>query len=998
MATKQIQLRGISRTPSDRMTADGGLAEALNVHLEDNEQAPTLPPTDVTDIVDGEGHRVFPDSSCPWPWEVVFIHKTPLYRKAIVKFVDNEVTKLGTVNTNGAVVPFVSLEETESFVRCLSLGNTLGVVTSVHIHWVLFKDGNFEPLGVDVPFPAMEFINVEKPAREADAQGNGKITRQIQLSWSQLNNVDRIWTDTSCLPVDYGVYTFDNVRRQDVWDAIDAAIYDNKKSGIFNHQMVAVFAIKMYDGTRLMSTPVVLAPGFENPFDIAIHYEHNDDFTWDDESGQYNYSHEDKFTATINFKAAYKIMLRSLENSDFFDDWSDIVTDIEVYLSPEIAANLSRAVDATYDYSEETESAGGDTPTGEVDGEGNPIYDHQSGYVHLSGDGKVRLGASDYSYKDQYLAASHFFLAASFPANAVTMAQLADGVELDLSDLLPNDTETTRTFNDALLTKQQLDVLSDMSHYSVLYRQSLLYNSKIIANDISDIKTFNLHNIGLSFHYHTDYLGRDGIITPPLPGYDGWGGEGYHMYRGIYLRVIFLLRDDNGHEYTIQAKSGESLDVAYGELGPIYFIDSRGFQRHAYGLLMCPDVKAYAAILEFAMLGVNYEPDYSTHEVQRRRVEMTRHPYLPCTYYYGGIDVPLGECGTLETDEGVFGNYPDQYISSAPNKVYISEQDNPFVFPLASRFTFASPVVGCAIATDALSIGQFGQFPLYVFTDDGIWALEAGSDGTFLSQKPVSRDVCASAKSITSIDKAIIFITEKAVMMLTGSQIVDLSPNMNGKHFAIDEDSDEYGLIARSPWGKLAPTLKDDTHFMAFMKEAVIAYDYIGNRLVFIKYDEEYQYVYMLKTNSWHKIYLGNDYQITPQLSFVLNAYPSSYINAKIVENGNETRKIWDFSTVLDVTSNDNLMGIIITRPFDLGEPDIRKTITNVRIRGQFNRYDVQYVLLGSFDGIHWQRLRSLRGGSYKLFRMILLCNMSPTERISWIDIDYESRFTNKLR
>ena len=45
---KQLQLRGISRTPSDRASADGGCAESLNVHLDINETAPTLPPDDIS--------------------------------------------------------------------------------------------------------------------------------------------------------------------------------------------------------------------------------------------------------------------------------------------------------------------------------------------------------------------------------------------------------------------------------------------------------------------------------------------------------------------------------------------------------------------------------------------------------------------------------------------------------------------------------------------------------------------------------------------------------------------------------------------------------------------------------------------------------------------------------------------------------------------------------------------------------------------------------------
>ena len=45
---KRIQLRGISRTPSDRMNEDGGVAESLNTYIAEQESAPVLPPEDMT--------------------------------------------------------------------------------------------------------------------------------------------------------------------------------------------------------------------------------------------------------------------------------------------------------------------------------------------------------------------------------------------------------------------------------------------------------------------------------------------------------------------------------------------------------------------------------------------------------------------------------------------------------------------------------------------------------------------------------------------------------------------------------------------------------------------------------------------------------------------------------------------------------------------------------------------------------------------------------------
>ena len=75
MPIKQLQLRGISRTPSDRATADGGCAESLNVHLDQNETAPTLPPEDYSDEAYGTSVTAANRS------QIIFIHKMNLIMK-----------------------------------------------------------------------------------------------------------------------------------------------------------------------------------------------------------------------------------------------------------------------------------------------------------------------------------------------------------------------------------------------------------------------------------------------------------------------------------------------------------------------------------------------------------------------------------------------------------------------------------------------------------------------------------------------------------------------------------------------------------------------------------------------------------------------------------------------------------------------------------------------------------------------------------------------------
>ena len=104
---------------------------------------------------------------------------------------------------------------------------------------------------------------------------------------------------------------------------------------------------------------------------------------------------------------------------------------------------------------------------------------------------------------------------------------------------------------------------------------------------------------------------------------------------------------------------------------------------------------------------------------------------------------------------------------SFQNKIYTSEVNNPFNFPVSGINTLGvGEILGIASATKALSQGQFGQFPLYAFTNEGIWALEVSNAGTYSSKQVVTRDVCNNPAGITQIDGAIVFTTDRGVMIL----------------------------------------------------------------------------------------------------------------------------------------------------------------------------------------------------------------------------------------
>lgn len=914
---RRLQLRGISRTPSDRMTQDGGCAESLNVHLDDNEITPTLRPEVINSMTDDDGYEYFPPATWQVAWECVYIHKTPYFTRAIIKYVESGEMHFGVWNGEDCDV-FLSISTSETFVRCISLGNTLGIVTDQSVHWNLMSNGEYTSIGTDIPFPAFTLTNYEVASSSTSGE---EIIRDIQLSEAWSNVVE----SSSTMPSSLHEYVLNSL-----WTKIDEAVATNRRQGVYNYQQFAILAIKLFDETRIISTPVFISPGFEQPYKI--------DFTGVYSSGTQTWSG----SATVKFKTAYKLFLQLNQSYQFFEDWKGVVDSVEVYVSPLVGLNIDR---------------------------------NQSSFTDIVASGtnltaNINLGDPSYSYLEQYLNASNFYRVFTMEVNDDNIDQLQTGMVLDTKNYMLTDDLVTKGYH--------LNSLSDNKHYGVIYTQSLLYNNKIVASGISEKIAMNL-SIPIATHTY-----KPSILDSVMPEFVfDYSSGGFIQYR-----MTFHLKDSSGSDFSIKVKQEQSDFFLFG---PRVLDTPDGVLTNAYSFIICPDSRAYSVDIQART--VKFVPGEDPVEtITSATLPMTEHPYLDCSYWYGGADKDLLNY-VDETDSYSAG--AETHIDSVPNKIYVSEMDNPFIFPLASRLSMTSRVIGCAIATQALSTGQFGQFPVYAFTEDGIWAIEAGSDGTFLSTKPLSRDVCTNERSITTIDNAVVFVTSKTVMMISGSQVVDLSPDMHGKHFTIDSTSREYALINGGQWSGLLAAVTDDTPFMDFMSDAMVAYDYKGDRLVFFNANEQYQYVYMLKTQTWHKMYVDGQGTIAPL--HILNNYPDTYVNVRT--SGSVTRNyIWNLSPILNVSSTEDLKGIIVTRPFDLEETDIRKTIKKIKSRGQFNRGDIKYILLGSMDGIHWGVLPSLRGGSYKLFRLIILSSLTPVERLSWVDIEYETRLTNRLR
>lgn len=364
------------------------------------------------------------------------------------------------------------------------------------------------------------------------------------------------------------------------------------------------------------------------------------------------------------------------------------------------------------------------------------------------------------------------------------------------------------------------------------------------------------------------------------------------------------------------------------------------------------------------------------------KYELQAHPFLKGAYRFGD-PVSTGD----DTDNGL--SLPRSVISTnKDNMVFVSVQGNPIM--IEQRVRVGDGILYAAASnTRPITRNQFGQSPLYIFSSDGIWAMEVANDGSYSARQSVSRDVCNNIKSITPIDSAVLFTTERGIMMLSGTdtQCISEPINTNTPFNILSLGNTLRTYLADNDYKML-----DIVPFSTFIRNCQIIYDYVDQLLIVFSEKCGYAYVYSIEEKKWSLI--------ESKLLYAVNSYPEAWA----VEKDKETLSIVNFSDV--AIDNTPVKGMLVSRPLKLEAPDILKTINTVIQRGMFRRGHIKSILFGSRDLFNWQLvysstdhyLRGFRGSPYKYFRIVLLCDILPDESLYGASIQFQLRLVNQPR
>lgn len=941
MPIKRILLGGISRTPSDRMSASGAVAESVNVCINTTEVAPVVPPVDLAQelgLPTIEHSMASSTEAVTDTWRAVYIHKVNGESHYIYVCTD-KTTKCETLYafTPTKIKIGETLADGETFVddTIIGIGNMLVYSTTAQNGYALWRDGSYTYLGDDIP---QLKLNVRPELYSGDAVC--EVAKKLFLgstkySASWLNAQIKLDEDER----EEAFSWFTNPEK--LWDVQG----DFLNSQYFRYPVFVRFALKLYDNTYIHHTVPIYMSGGDLRYEVQYKY------TSGTSSSYICWAYFKQTSLAYKIKATIDSAVSSA-----LSDWKDVVQSIDMFISapiiyPYFNSELKYCVQGT-----------------KTDSSGALVTDDtwMKAYFDTAAGTKDETAA----IKNLLLDRSRlFYKVRSFKVEE--LSELESGIEIS------NSAELSYTEN--LYTRESLTDDFRTNH-SYISSRNYNINRRLLSIGMSEVFTK-----GMSYLYGviptTSAPTLSDIVTYQMC-YEITDNDGTKKY--VYSDSLF---NQILQSHTVE-KGSTSTFIGATRLG------------EAAQLLFYPDSRCTAVYI--------VKPVAATAV----KLTMTGHPYLNCAYYLNNINKTIAD---FSYTSARYKELPmEARLGSAykSNYVFQSAVENPFAYPAVGRVKLNSGVIAVASISTALSQGQYGQYDLYAFTEEGIFSLKGNDEGDFSSITPLSRDVCLSASAVVGVDQGVVFVTAKGVMLLTGSQITNLSAVMTGKPYIMEDKVAESVNSVLNVGFKAI--LQSNKTLIDFMKTdgTQVGYDYTGARLLFINKSFRYFYTYMFGTQSWHK-YVLPTLQASAASVFVnglskakvLNGYPECLLFAGIGNAISRSLYLYDMSTRLDeLDETTEIKGVVATRAFNLEAPDIHKTINHIKIRGQYAEKDsdgkarVSYILMGSQDGLNFTRLTSLRGKSWKYYRIILMLKLKSTERISWIDIDYESRFNNKLR
>lgn len=490
-----------------------------------------------------------------------------------------------------------------------------------------------------------------------------------------------------------------------------------------------------------------------------------------------------------------------------------------------------------------------------------------------------------------------------------------------------------------IIHNEQLPVDS-FSHHNITANYAYTYNQRL---HIANIKTIYFNGFGLPA-----FTGKT-----KEPAFRPGDTTTYETVPNAYITIYI---DD-----LTQQTTSQTFNVKYIDLNPLF----------SY-----PDPRAYKAVITFC--------DNANRIYKQIELPLKPHNNLNIAYY---LSPDLSPIAPPEKTGGTFQPQNTSIATIEDNKLKVSAISNPFIFPNENTYTTASNITAMATNSTPVSEGQFGQYPLYLFTQTGIYIMQTGSDEiTYSSIVPVAEEI-ALKDTVTPVAGAVFFLTPKGAHLIAGSKTQSISDTLNAPLPATTTQHEK--IIMQN----LFPALPDlSTSFLTFIQlpRTTVQFNYRQNEIIIMNESKNYAYVFNFHSNTWHI----TTHTFTP----IQNTYPHTYgiRNLQILDIADETH------TPTPV--------LLFTRPMKLGTQQYKHLHRQILRSLIINPAQCGLFTFSSNDATNFciKSNRRIPPGShidpdtcliarntYRYFTTLFIGTLSPQSRINYLEATIYNTFDN---
>lgn len=793
--------------------------------------------------------------------------------------------------------------------------------------------------------PTNDYVNYNRI--EVDSGSDGS-TLTVSIDGSKVYNNTEL-TMTKLLQND------ENVKKLEdrVFGALNSGRAQIMKKGYLMFPVMLRYAYRLYDGSTIMaSQPILMYPMLPRPYLFYSAWQKFKDYN--QAADGYDISGVKGLSL---FFEAYRIFA-NVEGDDIISElkqWNGIVKSVDIFISPQMYTIESDMLDYSM-----FEGNGSDS---------SPFRPQQA---------KVRL--KERNIKDIIDGVSAFHLVKSIDISELDRLVYNNTYDTStIGSMRSNFNEFSRVLPDDLTNYTEKETLSDSLYDNGLMSAGLLlsYNKRLLCGGVSRLEPSD-YEIGKLYPQIYNEVKK--------PRYSDKDKTTY--YDGVRMNATpkDLITKDTCEDYSLTRSDSDGY-AAYEitDNGAVTYISSKFTATALPKYLAFPGNKMTAYI--------RISADDNGNEVATR-ISLKRSDTINVSYNY-----PFA---AQEKNNGATQKIPSvttmgEYARiDTGNILKASEVNNPLIYKDGNSTTCGMGEI-LALASNALpvSTGQFGQYPIFAFCTDGVYAVQVGADGTLQSCVPYSYDILVDKHSICNVERSIVFITKQGVVSIGDARTLLLDADKRAK-YAFDNDAQKT-FVAKScvAVGLALPDLTDLSMYLT--TGARMAYDSVHARLIVFNPRYAYSYVYNYAERAWCII--------TETFARALNDSGQCKM-VRVYSDGENgyTADVIDYATDDVVEAKPALL---ISRPLKMSASDALKTVTSVIQRGVFDKGHVAQAIYGSNDNRNWTRVKSsngermeaFSGSGYKYFRLVVfLSDFTQDECISGCSVDVNVRMSNKLR